>query len=87
MAAPAGIPADRYRDAPRPEAKQYQYKDAISATIRTTAFMGGVGLFVSSVQNTLTKQNVTAWSVVTRFGGTTATFGKFDGCKGFKWRS
>jgi hypothetical protein len=87
MAAPSGIPADRYRDAPRPEAKQYQFKDAVSATIRTTAFMGGIGLFVSSVQNTLTKQNVTAWSVVTRFGGTTATFGKIESYQGIKRRS
>ena len=76
MAVPSGIPADRYRDAPRPESQPYQYKDAVSGALRTTTFMGGVGLFVSSVQNTLTKQNVTAWSVFTRFGGTTATFGE-----------
>ena len=78
MAAPSGIPPSRYRDAPRPEPQPYQYKDAISGALRTTAFMGSIGLFVSAVQNTLTKQNVTAWGVITRFGGTTATFGETD---------
>ena len=75
MAASSGIPAHRYRDARRPEAKPYEYKDAISGTVRTTTFLGGVGLFVSAIQNTLTKQNVTAWGVFTRFGGTTVNFG------------
>ena len=37
--------------------------------------VGGAGLFLSAVQNTLTRQNVTGWGVLTRTGGTIAAFG------------
>ncbi|KAL8674919.1 MAG: hypothetical protein Q9168_000723 [Polycauliona sp. 1 TL-2023] len=53
----------------------YQPKDAISATVRSTMIVGGAGLFLSAVQNSLTRQNVTGWGVITRTGGTIATFG------------
>ena len=75
MASPSGIASGRYRDVVRPETRRYVFKDAVGGALRTTAVMGGVGLFFSSVQNTLTKQNTTAWGVLTKFGGTTVTFG------------
>ena len=37
--------------------------------------VGGAGLFLSAVQNTLTRQNVTGWGVFTRTGGTIGMFG------------
>jgi len=53
----------------------YQPKDAISTSIKSTMITGAAGAFVSGVQNTLTKQNVTAWGIFTRTGGTIAVFG------------
>ena len=53
----------------------YQPKDAVTMAIRSTMITGGAGAVVSSVQNTLTKQNVTAWGIFTRTGGTIAVFG------------
>ncbi|KAL8841346.1 MAG: hypothetical protein Q9170_000977 [Blastenia crenularia] len=38
--------------------------------------LGGAGLFISAVQNTLTRQNVTGWGVLTRTGSTVAMFGR-----------
>ncbi|SLM40180.1 nadh-ubiquinone oxidoreductase 213 kda subunit [Lasallia pustulata] len=40
---------------------------------------GGAGTFVSAVQNTLTKQNVSGWGVFTRTGGTIAVFAAMGG--------
>jgi hypothetical protein len=57
------------------EERVYIPKDAIAATLRTTTFTGGVGLFASAVQNTLVKQNVGPWGVFTRSGGTIGIFG------------
>lgn len=37
---------------------------------------GAAGTMVSAIQNTLTKQNVNAWGVITRTGGTIAVFGQ-----------
>ena len=54
----------------------YQPKDAIGASARATMITGGAGAIISGVQNTLTKQNVSAWGVFTRTGGTIATFGR-----------
>jgi len=54
----------------------YQPKDAISAAIKATGVTGAAGAFVSTIQNTLTRHNAGAWGAVTRFGGTTALFGK-----------
>jgi hypothetical protein len=58
--------------------KVYQPKDAVTAAIKTTLLTGGVGLFASAVQNTLQKQNVGPWGVITRTGGTIALFGIAD---------
>ena len=54
---------------------QYQPKDAVALATRTTLILGAAGLTVSAIQNTLTKQNVTAWGVFTRSGGIIAAFG------------
>lgn len=57
----------------------YQPKDAISASARSTLVLGGAGLFLSAVQNNLTRQNVTGWGVFTRTGGTIAMFAAIGG--------
>jgi hypothetical protein len=54
----------------------YQPRDAISTSVRSTMITGAAGAFVSAIQNTLTKQNVTGWGIFTRTGGTIAVFGK-----------
>lgn len=53
----------------------YQPKDAVGTSIKATLVTGGAGTFVSAIQNVLTKQNVGAFGVFTRTGGTIATFG------------
>ncbi|EEH22330.2 hypothetical protein PABG_04541 [Paracoccidioides brasiliensis Pb03] len=52
----------------------YHPQDAIAATVKTTLISGAVGLFASSVQNTLQKRNYGPWGVFTRTGGTIALF-------------
>lgn len=53
----------------------YHPKDAVGGAIKATLVTATGGAFVSAVQNTLTKQNVGAWGVFTRSGGTIGTFG------------
>lgn len=53
----------------------YHPQDAVRKGAAATAATGGAGLFVSAIQNTLTKQNVNAWGVFTRTGSTIAVFG------------
>jgi len=53
----------------------YRPKDAIGATVRAAMITTGAGAFVSTIQNTLTKQNVGAMGIFTRTGGTIAVFG------------
>ena len=55
----------------------YQPQDAVTLAIRSTMIMGGAGLMVSAIQNTLTKQNVSPMGVFTRTGSTIAIFGTF----------
>jgi hypothetical protein len=57
------------------EEEQYQPQDAVGAAIKATAITGGAGAFISTIQNTLAKQNVGAFGVFTRTGGTIAVFG------------
>jgi len=57
----------------------YQPKDAVTASIKSTLVTGAAGALISSVQNTLTKQNVTAWGIFTRTGGTIAVFAAMGG--------
>ncbi|KAK0892360.1 hypothetical protein LTR91_019267 [Friedmanniomyces endolithicus] len=54
----------------------YQPKDAITAAIKATGVTGAARAFVSTIQNTLVRHNAGAWGAITRFGGTTALFGK-----------
>ncbi len=65
----------------REEEPVYQPKDAISAALKSTAITGGAGALVSSIQNTLTKQNVSAWGIFTRTGGTIVVFGMAWYCR------
>lgn len=53
----------------------YKPKDAIGATTKTTMIMTGAGLFISAIQNTLTKQNVGALGIFTKTGSTVAVYG------------
>ena len=60
------------------EEATYQPKDAVSSAINATLVLGGAGLTVSAIQNTLTKQNVAGWGVFTRTGGVIAIFGSLS---------
>lgn len=53
----------------------YHPQDALSAATKATTLTGGVGLFASAVQNTLTKQNVGPMGVFIKSGGTIGIFG------------
>ena len=57
------------------EEPAYQPKDAIQASIKTTLITGSAGLLFAAVQNTLTRQNIGAFGVFTKFGGTIGLFG------------
>jgi hypothetical protein len=57
------------------EQPTYQPKDAVQASIQTTLITGSAGLLFAAVQNTLTRQNIGAFGVFTRFGGTIGLFG------------
>lgn len=54
----------------------YQPKDALGASLRSATLAGAGGLFLASVQNTVTKENVGFFSVFSRFGSTIGLFGK-----------
>lgn len=62
----------------------YHPKDAVSRTLKTTMYTGGVGLFASAVQNTLLKQNVGPWGVFVRSGNTIGIMGMLTPTK-FVW--
>ena len=53
----------------------YEPKDAIAQSVRSATFTGSAGLLLAAVQNTLSRENVGAFGVVSRFGGTIALFG------------
>lgn len=57
------------------EEQPYRPKDALGASIKAGMITTGAGLFVSTIQNTLTKQNYGAMGAFTKFGGTTAVYG------------
>ncbi|KAL7269843.1 hypothetical protein RUND412_007470 [Rhizina undulata] len=65
--------------APPTEPEPFHRRDAIDATVKGTLIVGGAGLIMSAVQNTLTKQNVGPWGVVTRTGSTITTFAAMGG--------
>ncbi|KAI9813535.1 MAG: hypothetical protein M1832_006266 [Thelocarpon impressellum] len=65
------------------EQDAYRPKDALGAAITGTMVTGAAGSVVSGIQNTLTKQNVSAWGVFTRTGGTITTFAAMGGAYEF----
>lgn len=56
----------------------YKPKDAIGDMVTATMIMGGAGLTLSAVKSTLTRQNIGAWAVFTRTGGTISLFGEIQ---------
>ncbi|KAL1875336.1 hypothetical protein VTK73DRAFT_10120 [Phialemonium thermophilum] len=65
------------------EEGHYQPKDAVSTAAKGALVTGGAGLFVAAIQNARQKRNVGAWSVLTRGGGTIATFAAVGGVYDF----
>ncbi|KAH9819897.1 putative NADH-ubiquinone oxidoreductase [Teratosphaeria destructans] len=57
----------------------YQPKDAVAGAIKATAVTGTAGLFVATIQNTLTRQNYGAFGTFSRFGGTLGVFAAVGG--------
>ncbi|KAM0716091.1 hypothetical protein Q7P37_008605 [Cladosporium fusiforme] len=57
----------------------YHPKDAVGSAIKATLVTGGAGAFISTIQNTLTKQNVGAFGVFTRSGSTIGIFAAMGG--------
>jgi hypothetical protein len=57
----------------------YEPKDAIAQSVRSATFTGSAGLLLAAVQNTLARENVGAFGVFSRFGGTIALFGTYPG--------
>lgn len=55
--------------------QNYHPQDALAAAMKATTLTGGVGLFASAVQNTLTKQNVGPMGVFVKSGSTIGIFG------------
>ncbi|KAK6842764.1 hypothetical protein PG990_005301 [Apiospora arundinis] len=51
----------------------FHQKNAIKSAVTGSLVGGAAGFFASAIQNSLAKQNVGAWGVVTRTGGTVAT--------------
>jgi hypothetical protein len=49
--------------------------DALGQATRTAMLAGTAGVFLAAVKNTRTKENVGAFGVITRFGGTIGLFG------------
>jgi len=61
----------------------YEPKDAIAQSMRSATFTGSAGLLLAAVQNTLTRENVGAFGVFTKFGGTIALFAAMGGTYAF----
>ncbi|MCJ1467469.1 hypothetical protein MMC07_006094 [Pseudocyphellaria aurata] len=57
----------------------YEPRNAFGQTIPATTITGAAGLVASAIQNTLTKQNVGAFGIFMRTGGTVATFAAMGG--------
>jgi hypothetical protein len=57
------------------EQAAYEPRDAIQASIQTGLITGSAGLLAAAVKNTLTRQNIGAFAVFTKFGGTIGIFG------------
>ncbi|OAA64682.1 NADH-ubiquinone oxidoreductase subunit [Niveomyces insectorum RCEF 264] len=57
----------------------YKPQDALKEGLKGTLVVGGAGLFLSAIQNSLQRKNVGAWAVFTRTGGTVASFAAVGG--------
>ena len=53
----------------------YEAQDTIHKATQSFLVTGSAGFLLSAVQNTMSRQNVGAFGVLTKFGGTTLTFG------------
>ncbi|RKF61988.1 NADH-ubiquinone oxidoreductase 21.3 kDa subunit [Erysiphe neolycopersici] len=53
---------------------QYYPKDAVAAGLKGASISGAAGLLIAGAQNTLTKSNVGALGVISKFGGTISLF-------------
>ncbi|QIX00142.1 hypothetical protein AMS68_005659 [Peltaster fructicola] len=62
---------------------EYKAIDAIAETTKGALVTGSAGLFISTIQNTLTKQNIGLTGVFTRTGGTVATYAAMGAAFGF----
>lgn len=56
----------------------YHPKDALGHAVKATLVTTTAGAFVSTIQNTLTKQNTGAWGIFTRSGSTIGIFGTLE---------
>jgi len=57
------------------ESEVYEPRDAFAQSIDAASITGGAGLLLAAVQNTLARENIGAFGVISRFGGTIALFG------------
>ncbi|KAK1753060.1 hypothetical protein QBC47DRAFT_305114 [Echria macrotheca] len=69
--------------APHGDDDHYHPKDAVSSGIMGASVAGGAGLLFAAIQNSLAKQNVGAWGVFTRGGGTITSFAAAGGIYSF----
>lgn len=53
---------------------QYKPINAVAAGLRGAGISGAAGAILAGAQNSLTKSNVGAWGVITKFGGTITLF-------------
>lgn len=58
-----------------PGNEDYTPKDSIKEALNGSMITGAAGLFISSIQNSMTKRNVGAMAVFTRTGSTALIFG------------
>ncbi len=56
----------------------YQPKDAVGQCLNSTLLVGGAGLMMSAVSNSLARENVGAMGIFTRTGSTVAAFGEHE---------
>ena len=61
---------------PMSEQKRFERRDALGLGVKGALIVGGVGTMLSGVQNSLAKQNVGVFGVITRTGGTIGIFGR-----------
>lgn len=60
-----------------PEEHPFHSRDAVKSGLEGVLAGGAVGFFAAAVQNSLAKQNIGSWAVITKHGGTIASFGAF----------